>query len=286
VVKQDTSFIMHRYNQPGTYRVKLLAIDAGTCIGMDSTFTQVVVSKAAGEAGPDADMCFHAGTQLTASGGVSYEWRNVNNTFTSTEQSPVVNPEKDERYIVSIIDFNGCVKKDTVNIRVIPEIELDFSLAKVYNCFNRPTIQVQHLLSSDEPVFFDFGDGTTSDLEQTEHTYQQDGTYAVKLVGLKETCVYEKVMSIPVYELKVPNVITPDEFPENNKFVIQYGAGKLSASSLSARVVIVNRWGKKVFESQNYQDDWDAGNVEAGMYFYEIHIPGEAVCKGWLQVVK
>lgn len=286
VVKQDTSFIMHRYNQPGTYRVKLLAIDAGTCVGMDSTFTQVVVSKAAGEAGPDADMCFHAGTQLTASGGVSYEWRNVNNTFTSTEQSPVVNPEKDERYIVSIIDFNGCVKKDTVNIRVIPEIELDFSLAKVYNCFNRPTIQVQHLLSSDEPVFFDFGDGTTSDLEQTEHTYQQDGTYAVKLVGLKETCVYEKVMSIPVYELKVPNVITPDEFPENNKFVIQYGAGKLSASSLSARVVIVNRWGKKVFESQNYQDDWDAGNVEAGMYFYEIHIPGEAVCKGWLQVVK
>lgn len=112
---------------------------------------------------------------------------------------------------------------------------------------------MQNLLPSDEQVFFDFGDGTTSDLEQTGHTYQQDGTYPVKLVGVKETCVYEKVISIPVYQLKVPNVITPDEFPENNKFVIQYGANKLSASSLTARVLIVNRWGKKVFESNNYQ---------------------------------
>ncbi|HMR58414.1 MAG TPA: gliding motility-associated C-terminal domain-containing protein, partial [Cyclobacteriaceae bacterium] len=60
----------------------------------------------------------------------------------------------------------------------------------------------------------------------------------------------------------------------------------LSSSALSARVVIVNRWGKKVFESNNYQDDWDASNVEGGMYFYEIQIPGEAVCKGWLQVIK
>lgn len=287
VVKQDTTFIMYRYNQPGTYRIKLLAIDAGTCVGLDSTFTQVVVTQAAGEAGPDVDMCFNAGTQLTATGGVAYEWINYNRTFSSTEQSPLVNPTEDEMYIVSIIDFNGCAKKDTVHVRVIPGVELDFSLSKTYDCFNRPTIEVQNLLlSSGEQVFFDFGDGNTSDLEQTKHTFQQDGTYAVKLVGVKETCVYEKIISVPVYELKVPNVITPDEFPENNHFVIQYGGNKLSSSSLSARVVIVNRWGKKVFESNNYQDDWNAGNVEGGMYFYEIQIPGEAVCKGWLHVIK
>ncbi|MCW5912332.1 MAG: gliding motility-associated C-terminal domain-containing protein [Cyclobacteriaceae bacterium] len=287
VVRQDTSFIMHRYNQPGTYRVKLLAIDAGTCVGMDSTFTQVVVTEAAGEAGPDVDMCFGAGTRLTATGGVAYEWINYNRTFSTTDQSPVVNPAEDEDYIVSIFDFNGCSKKDTVHVRVIPGVELDFSLSKMYDCFNRPTIAVENLLpAADEQVFFDFGDGNTSDREQALHTFQQDGTYAVKLVGVKETCVYEKVMSVPVYELKVPNVITPDEFPENNQFVIQYGGNKLSASGFAARVVIVNRWGKKVFESNNYQDDWDAGNVEAGMYFYEIRIPGEAVCKGWLQVIK
>lgn len=66
-------------------------------------------------------MCFNAGAQLTASGGLTYEWRNYNNTYTSTEQSPVVNPQEDDGYIVSIFDFNGCAKKDTINIRVIPE---------------------------------------------------------------------------------------------------------------------------------------------------------------------
>ncbi|MBX2896231.1 MAG: gliding motility-associated C-terminal domain-containing protein [Cyclobacteriaceae bacterium] len=286
LVKQDTTFIMHRYKQPGTYRIKLLAIDAGTCVGMDSTFAQVVVTEAAGSAGPDVDMCFNAGTQLTATGGFTYSWINYNRTFTSNEQAPHVNPADDEVYIVTIADFNGCVKKDTVHVRVIPGVELDFSFSKTYDCFNRPTIQVQNLLPSGEQVFFDFGDGNTSDLDQTVHQYQQDGTYSVKLVGLKESCIYEKAVSIPVYELKVPNVITPDEYQENNKFVIQYGTNKLSASALTARVVIVNRWGKKVFESENYQDDWDAANVEAGMYFYEIQIPGEAVCKGWLHVIK
>lgn len=285
VVKQDTTFIMYKYNQPGTYRIRLLAIDAGTCVGLDSTFTQVVVTMAAGRAGPDQDMCFNAGAELIATGGVSYQWRNFNNTYTSTEQSPIVNPEEDDGYIVSIADFNGCIKQDTVNIRVVPGVDLDFSFSKTYDCFNRPTLQVQNLLPGGQ-MFFDFGDGNTSDLEQTVHTYDQDGTYSVKLVGLKETCVYEKVISIPVYELKVPNVITPDEFPENNRFVIQYAGDRLSSSALSARVVIVNRWGKKVFESNNYQDDWDASNVEGGMYFYEIQIPGEAVCKGWLQVIK
>lgn len=286
VFKQDTTFIMHKYKTPGTYRVKLLAIDAGTCVGLDSAFTTVTILESEGRAGPDQDMCINAGTRLTASGGVNYQWKNFTKTFTSTEQNPLVNPSEDENYVVTITDANGCIRIDTLFIHVIPSVDLDFSLSKAYDCFNRPTIQVQNLLPSDEQVFFDFGDGTTSDQEQTGHTYQQDGTYPVKLVGVKESCVYEKVISIPVYQLKVPNVITPDEFPENNKFVIQYGGNKLSASVLSARVIIVNRWGKKVFESNNYQDDWGADNVEGGMYFYEIQIPGEATCKGWLHVIK
>lgn len=94
------------------------------------------------------------------------------------------------------------------------------------------------------------------------------------------------MIQVPVFELKVPNVITPDEFPENNKFVILYGGHKLSASSLTARVVIYNRWGAKVFESDNYQDDWDAGNVESGVYYYDIQVEDEASCKGWVQVIK
>ncbi|MBX2898685.1 MAG: gliding motility-associated C-terminal domain-containing protein [Cyclobacteriaceae bacterium] len=284
--RQDTTFLMYRYQQPGTYRVKLLAIDAGTCVGIDSAFTMIYVTQAGGSAGPDLEMCWNAGTQLTASGGNSYLWETYDKKFTSTEQSPRVNPEKDTDYVVSISDSNGCTLKDTVHVRVIPNVEVDFDWQRKYDCVNRPTLEVENRSEANAEVFFDFGDGTTSDLDRTQHRYTADGTYAVRVVGKNEFCVFEKVKSIPVYQLKVPNVITPDEFPENNFFVIQYGSGKLSESSMQARVVIVNRWGKKVQESNNYQDDWDAANVEAGIYFYEIQIHGEATCKGWLQVIK
>ncbi len=286
LVKQDTTFIMHIYSEPGTYRVKLLALDNGTCVGRDSTFTNVIVSQPAGFAGPDQVMCFDAGARLVAVGGTSYQWENWDKTFKSTEQSPLVNPTKDDGYVVTIADAIGCVKKDTINIEVVPGIDLQFEHFKIYDCVGRPTVEVRNLTDPAEEVFFDFGDGTTSDLDVTTHVFNEDGLYNVRLLGRKESCIYEEVVQVPVFELKVPNVITPDEFPENNAFVISYGGKKLSMSSLTAQVVIYNRWGGKVYESNDYQDDWDASNVEAGVYYYDIQVEGEASCKGWVQVIK
>lgn len=286
LVKQDTTFIMHAYKEPGTYRVKLLVIDIGTCVGRDSTFTTVLVSRPGGFAGPDQVMCFDAGTRLIATGGVTYQWENWDKTFKSSEASPKINPVEDDGYVVTIGDAIGCTKKDTVNIKVIPGIDLKFEYSKMYDCFNRPTIQVMNLSDPAEDVFFDFGDGITSDLDATTHVYNQDGVFALKLLGRKESCVYEERIDLPVFELKVPNVITPDEFPENNAFVILYGGKKLSLSSLTSSVVIYNRWGGKVFESNDYQDDWSGENVEAGIYYYDLTVEGETSCKGWVQVIK
>lgn len=284
--RQDTAYVVHAYQKPGTYRVKLLAVDIGTCVGKDSTFTNVTVSKPMGFAGPDQVMCFDAGARLVAVGGVSYLWENWDKTFTSAQGSPLVNPTKDDGYVVTITDVNGCVTKDTVNIEVIPGIDLKFTYNKFYDCFSRPTLSVENLSNPAENIFFDFGDGTTSDLDETKHDYSEDGVFNVRLVGTKESCIYEEVVAIPIFELKVPNVITPDEHPENNTFVLLYGGNKLSASSLTAKVVIYNRWGGKVYESSNYQDDWDGGHVDAGVYYYTIDVEGEASCKGWVQVIK
>jgi hypothetical protein len=286
LVKQDTSFIMHAYQAPGTYRVKLLAIDIGTCVGRDSTFTTVLVSRPGGFAGPDQVMCFDAGTRLIATGGVTYQWENWDKTFKSNEASPKINPTEDDGYVVTIGDAIGCTKKDTVNVKVIPGIDLKFEYSKIYDCFNRPTIQLMNQSDPTEEVFFDFGDGTTSDLDATTHVYNQDGVFGLRLVGLKESCVYENRIDLPVFELKVPNVITPDEFPENNSFVILYGGKKLSLSSLTSSIAIYNRWGGKVFESKNYRDDWSGENVEAGIYYYDLTVEGETSCKGWVQVIK
>jgi len=286
LVKQDTTFITYKYKNPGTYRVKLRILDNGTCIGKDSTFAMVRVSRPTGFAGDDQVMCFNASTRLIAGGGVSYAWRSEDKRFTSTAPTPSVNPTEDTRYFVTVTDANGCVKNDTLDVRVVPGIDLKFDVQKIHDCFSRPDVQVKNLTDPAETVFFDFGDGSTSDMDEDKHTYQQDGIYTIRLVGQREACVYDNRIDLPFYELLVPNVITPDESEQNNTFKILYGGRKLSDSSLKAHFVVYNRWGNKVYESKDYRDDWSGSNVEAGVYYYDLTVEGEASCRGWVHVIK
>lgn len=286
LVKTDTARIAYRYKSPGTYTVKLKAIDAGTCAGKDSTAVTVRVFPVQGVVGPDQEMCFDFGTRLIASGGVSYSWTSKDNTFTSTQPTPEINPKEDATYYVTVVDVNGCIKKDTVNIKVIPGIDLKFDYSKINDCYSRPLVTVKNLTDTEETVFFDFGDGTTSDLEEDQHYYSNDGVYRIKLVGLKESCVYEKSVDLPFYDLRVPNVITPGSPGFNDTFKIGYGSGIISTTSLKVSVRIFNRWGNKVFESDDYKDNWAGEGVAAGVYYYELEVEGEAVCKGWVHVIK
>jgi PKD repeat protein len=283
--KTDTSRIVYQYASPGIYKVKLKAIDQGTCLGVDSTSTTISVFKATGFAGEDQTICFGAGVQLIAGGGIQYSW-STSRSIVSDQASPSVNPENDSDYYVSIIDQNGCLKKDTVRINVTPGIDLDFSYRKAYDCIGRPQLQVETLTLSDQQTFFDFGDGTTSDQVVLNHEFQQDGTFAVRLVGVRETCVYEKRVDIPIYSLLIPNVITPDEFSENNFFQIVYGGKPIASSSVKASLFVYNRWGNLVYSSKDYKGDWNAGSSESGVYFYEVIVENETICKGWVHVIK
>jgi hypothetical protein len=286
MVKHDTSKIIYQYLLPGTYKVKLKVVDLGTCIGVDSTFTFITVSMATGMAGPDRTICQGQTTQLSASGGVQYQWQTADNTFTSQQPYPVVTPDKTTRYFVSIQDANNCVRKDTIQVAVVPRVELAFAVKKNYTCEGRPALQVEKLSEEEGHIFFDFGDGTTSDLPEVVHHYENDGVYVVRLVGTRESCVFDVTERVAIHSLFIPNVITPDEYPENNAFKIIYGKQTISQSDLVASLQVYNRWGKRVYESDQYLDDWTAGNVEAGVYFYELVVKDEFTCKGWLHVVK
>ncbi len=284
--KTDTSAIVYQYLNPGVFKVKLKVIDLGTCLGTDSTSTTIFVNKATGFAGADQTMCFQESAQLVAGGGVQYHWTVAGDKVISTQATPTINPDATTRYFVSITDQSGCVKKDTVDVKVIPGIDLDFRYVKTYDCFGIRDIEVENISDTDQSTFFDFGDGTTSDLTKTKHVYDKDGTYPIRVVGVRESCVYEKRIDVPVYALIVPNVITPDEFAENNFLQIFYGGQPISNTALKTSIQIYNRWGGLVFKSDLYQDDWDASNVQSGVYFYELVVENETTCKGWVNVIK
>ncbi len=67
--------------------------------------------------------------------------------------------------------------------------------------------------------------------------------------------------------LEIPNVITPNGDGKNEKFFV-VGLEHFPNSIL----MIYNRWGGKVYESNNYTNDWNGDNLTDGVYFYHLII--------------
>jgi hypothetical protein len=289
IVKVEPDTLKHYYKKPGSYTVKLRTIDMSTCIGIDSTSTIVHVTRPEMSAGPDHAICFGSSVRLEPTGGFSYSWVGEKTGFTSTEKSPLVSPQENERYFVTMVDGPGCTKKDTVKVRVVPGMDLQYEFEKLSDCVSRQWITVSDKteLKEDETVLISFGDGAVSSDQDAVHSYEKDGTYRVGLIGRKEFCVYEAGEDVVIATIRVPNVITPGDSPDkNDTFKVLVGDSGISPDALNMSLTIFDKWGVEVFKTSNYQDDWSAGNVDEGIYYYELKAPGYATCKGWVHVIK
>lgn len=64
-------------------------------------------------------------------------------------------------------------------------------------------------------------------------------------------------------ELLIPNLFTPNGDGVNDQFVIK-GLLQYDQSEL----LIINRWGNRVYHAKPYQNNWDGGSLSDGTYFY------------------
>ncbi len=291
--KTDTAAFIHEYKKEGLYLVKLKIIDERTCKGIDSTFTYVKVDKRIGRGPADEDICFDERHQLKAVGGVSYAWSSEDGQFTSAEAQPFVSPKDTLQYYVEITEATGCVTKDTVKVSVIPGINPSFTYNRVSSCAGKLLLEVKSFtdsLNAQDIVFFDFGDGSTSDQPETVHEFTEGGIFQVRLVTNRVDCVVEQVESIPMFRVIAPNVITPGIKDDINDYLeIQYGeeAGvRPSDFGLKVSLTAYNRWGRILFHDDDYQYNWPNTDLASGVYYYDVKVEGHSECKSWVHIVK
>jgi hypothetical protein len=290
--KTDTSAFLHEYKNEGTYLVKLKIIDERTCKGVDSTSTYIRVERRFAEVQPGDDICFGERYQLRASGGTSYAWESADGEFTSTFGQPFVSPKDTTTYFATVTEANGCVTKDTVTLNVIPGINPTFEFNRLSACTGKLVLEVTSFtdsLKADDIVFFDFGDGTTSDQEQTTHEFAQEGVYRVRLVTNRVDCVIEQAEEIPMFKVIAPNVITPGIADNiNDHLDVQFGdTPGVSPADYGYKVSlnVYNRWGRILFQEDNYQYNWPTETLASGVYYYDLKVEGHAECKSWVHVV-
>ncbi len=108
------------------------------------------------------------------------------------------------------------------------------------------------------------------------------GNHIVK-VEVDNGCTDEVNLNSKDCQLEIPNIITPNGDGHNDNFEID---GLLDLSD--SKLIIYNRWGKKVYESNNYQNDWNGDNLTDGVYFYVLrtHEGTDKEYKGTLTILR
>ena len=99
---------------------------------------------------------------------------------------------------------------------------------------------------------------------------------------MKDTagCFIQLVGRVPMdIDVYVPNIFTPNDDGVNDVFFIR----NLPSP---ARLVVTNRWGKEIFSSNDYKNDWKAEGVSDGIYFYRLQGTGSEAkpISGWIEV--
>ncbi len=229
---------------------------------------------------PDTTICAGQSAQLLAQGAGTFRWSVAPTLSDTTVKNPVAKPTQTTTYTVTATYPDGCKPKKTVTVSVErgPQ-NVSFEAVPAYACGEPTTLQYVNGTSGATRYEWDLGNGSKSlSATPSELSYGQNGTYQVTLKAFSPRgCESSVTQSVAVLNLdKIPNVITPNGDRKNDTFVIGIP---------NSQVEIYNRWGKRVFLSENYADDWGK-DVLNGTYFYQLTLPGNIQCKGWIQVLQ
>lgn len=212
-----------------------------------------------------------------------------------TGRSITVSPDVTTSYSVTVSDELGCTAEAEAEVVVHPHPEVDF-IASPDRLMLSDNIEVQFLNQTDTSGFiglndtytwyWDFGDGETQVTHNynTSHFYSTWGEFVVTLEMVTSFDCRNSV-SHTVYvepDLEFPNVITPNGDGVNDVFAV-----KNLNLDVPNRLSIYDRWGKKVFDMENYktcidkngllcnpESGFSAEKLSDGVYYYVFYYGG------------
>ncbi|WP_017733658.1 T9SS type B sorting domain-containing protein [Nafulsella turpanensis] len=115
-----------------------------------------------------------------------------------------------------------------------------------------------------------------------EHTYEglPAGVYELYVSDANGCTFFIQDTIAHDESLFIPNVITPNNDGYNEVFYVR------NIPPSGTRLIITNRWGKVVYSTKNYQNDWTGSDMEDGVYYYHLLVAGGegTEMKGWVEI--
>ncbi|MDB5272994.1 MAG: hypothetical protein JWO58_1361 [Chitinophagaceae bacterium] len=280
----STSFT-HTYTKPGTYTAKLFVTDETTCKAIDSAQKIInVYNLPSGDFIADtAIICKGDTAQINATYNANYTYLWTPNQYLidNTVYNPRAYPPSTKLYYVTIKDqVTQCINTDSALVMIVQAFA-DTDYENLTGCSGQPVVRVRN--ESDKEGFtylWNFGDGSTSsDAQQTTHTYSDFGDYIVSVTVSNHSCGITDTVHVHLPLVKIPNLFTPNGDNHNDKYVIE-------GMTANWKLEIYNRWGNPIYTREPYDQSWDGGDLSGGVYYFLITDPAGNKCKGWVEVFK
>jgi len=231
--------------------------------------------------GIEDSICKNPGKLLDAGASANtYLWKLDNNIISHTQ---TINAIDSGVYFVEAKYNESCPDTGRVKLNLYPNIIV---LANVSNdsCSLVNGKVVLNITGNTAPYTFlwDNSKGSNSSINNLS-----EGKYSVTITD-KNNCVTNKSYDVSTIkcEIEIPNIITPNADGINDFFEV-----KGINSYKEVNLIVLNRWGNKVYENENYENDnkWDGtknGKVlPVGTYFYIIRVNGNEY-KGNLTILR
>ena len=195
----------------------------------------------------------------------TYTWNPVIGSGPGPHQ---VCPSKTSNYTVLIRDANG----ETATVSTV--IEIPVIISTRFETSPDEGYAPMTVFFKGEPggtdYFWSFGDGSSSSEINPQHTFNNSGEYNVILIYTNSNSCTDTAYHTVFVQPDIPNVFSPNGDGMNDLFMISLKG--MSSYSL----LIFNRWGQKLFESEFPEEGWNGKTQNGsptsdGTYFFILN---------------
>lgn len=210
-----------------------------------------------------------------ASGGVSpisYYW---GATVAPNDSSLALGLCSDETYSIFVAD-TICLYDTTFLAEgyKMPDITVTIEPDSLFETDPRAKLSFDNKSADTIPLTnwtWVFPDSTTTNQLTPEYVFVESDSVMFIYTTI-DGCVDTIITAVEVkeFKLEIPNVFTPNGDGSNDFYEIPN-----LDRYIRSQLIVFNRWGQKVYESDPYNNNWDGGTLPDGVYFYILK------CKGY-----